>query len=80
MFFYILYVVTHTYILYVVTHTYIFRHPELFKDVFFAYVLIVIQPLLGAVLVHSLCCNAHTHTCIHSDIRDYLRMFSLPMY
>ena len=39
------------------THT---RHPRLFKDVFFAYVLIVFQPLLGAVLVHSLCCNTTT--------------------
>ena len=37
-----------------------FRHPKLFKDVFFPFVLIVFQPLLGAVLLHSLCCNAHT--------------------
>ena len=39
-----------------------FRHPRLFKDVFFAYVLIVFLPLLGAVLVHSLCCNTYIHT------------------
>jgi hypothetical protein len=41
-------------------HMHTCTHPKLFKDVFFAYVLIVIQPLLGAVLVHSLCCNTHT--------------------
>ena len=33
------------------------RHPKLFKDFFFPFVLIVFQPLLGAVLLHSLCCN-----------------------
>ena len=30
-----------------------------FKDVFFPFVLIVFQPLLGAVLLLSLCCNTH---------------------
>ena len=49
--------------------TYTHGHPKLFKDVFFPFVLIVIQPLLGAVLLHSLCCNthgnpAHKHTVI----------------
>ena len=39
----------------------IFRHPKLFKDAFFPFVLIVIQPLLGAVLLHSLCCNTFQH-------------------
>ena len=29
---------------------------------FFPFVLIVIQPLLGAVLLLSLCCNTHKHT------------------
>ena len=38
-----------------------FRHLKLFKDVFFPFVLIVIQPLLGAVLLHSLCCNTLRH-------------------
>ena len=47
------------------THTHtcvhtIIRHPKLFKDVCFASVLIVFQPLLGAVLLHSLCYNIHT--------------------
>ena len=45
------------YVLYVVTH--------LFKDVFFPFVLIVILPLLGSVLLHSLFCNTHTHTHTH---------------
>ena len=45
------------YIVYVVTHT-----RDIFKDVFFPFVLIVFQPLLGAVLLHFLCCNTHTHT------------------
>ena len=40
-----------------------FRHPKLIKDVFLTLRLIVLQPLLGAVLLHSLSCNAHTtHT------------------
>ena len=39
-------------------HTHTQRYdPKLFKDVFFPFVLIVIQPLLGAVLLHSLRCN-----------------------
>ena len=46
----------------------IFRHPKLFKDVFFAVVLIVIQPLLGAVLLHSLCCNTHTLTVVDVSV------------
>ena len=37
----------------------VWRHPTLFKDVSFPFVLIVFQPLLGAVLLHSLCCNTH---------------------
>ena len=37
------------------THTHLhFRHPKLFKDVFFPFVLVLIQPLLGVVLLHSL--------------------------
>ena len=36
-----------------------FRHPRLIKGVFFTFGLIVFQPLLGAVLLHSLCCNTH---------------------
>ena len=34
------------------------------KDVF-TFVLIVFQPLLGAVLLHSLCCNTHN---THMDV------------
>ena len=34
-----------------------FRHPALVKDVFLPFRLIVFQPLLGAVLLHSLCWN-----------------------
>ena len=45
------------------TPTLSFRHPKLFKDVFSPFVLIVIQPLLGAVLLHSLCCNTPTLSC-----------------
>ena len=43
-------------------HTLTFRHPKLFKDVFFPFVLIVFQPLLGAVFLHSLCCNTQADT------------------
>ena len=49
-----------------------FRHPKLFKDVFFAYVLIVIQPLLGDVLVHSLCCNTHVSYIVNAGILTYM--------
>ena len=90
---------TYTYTLWLVwaaplsVHVLTFRHPKLFKDVFFPSVLIVIQPLLCAVLLHSLCCNIHINMhsygscerhrflcrCWHSDIRDYLRVFSIPL-
>ena len=36
-----------------------FRHPKLIKDVSFTFGLIVFQPLLDAVLLHSLCCNTY---------------------
>ena len=38
-------------------HRFPCRHPKLFKDGCFPFVLTVFQPLLGAVLLHSLCCN-----------------------
>ena len=39
-----------------------FWHPRLVKGVFFTFGLIVFQPLLGAVLLHSLSCNTHCHS------------------
>ena len=38
-----------------------FRHPRWIKGVFFTFGLIVFQPLFGAVLLNSLCCNTHTN-------------------
>ena len=45
-----------------------FRHPKLFKDVYFPFLLIVFQPLLGAVLLHSLCCNTHYHLVVDMSL------------
>ena len=50
LFFYILYVVTHTRLL-------TFQHPKLIKFVFSPFTFIVFQPLLGAVLIYYLSCN-----------------------
>ena len=65
---------THTH-----THTHngasILRHPKLFKDVFFPFVLIVIQPLLGAVLLHTLCCNSHNGASIFKNQKCFFGYF-----
>ena len=64
----------------VVTHTHTHSHtlnPRLFKDVFIAYVLIIFQPLLGAVLVHSVCCNTHT---LYQPLPGAVLLQSLHMY
>ena len=49
---------THRYFLLVLT----FQHPKLVQDVYLPLRSIVIQPLLRAVILHSLRCNAQMHT------------------
>ena len=41
------------------TQEHTFQHPKQIKDVFFPFRLLVFQPLLGAVRLHSLCSNTH---------------------
>ena len=51
-------------------HVLVFQRPKLFKEVFFPFRLIVFQPLLHAVLLHSVSCNTHKLGAVADALRE----------